>query len=153
MSSRLPRACRGERMRGTCTSTPAWNYKCRFPSRPAGDILRVWRRRFPRGLNRKLLLLDPLYLDPAGPFFRLGKIVFHLQSEPYFGAAAESLGKPYGHFRRNSRAAIHQIVEGLSGHAEGARSLGHGESERFEALLPDDAARMGRVLHTHGTFS
>jgi len=97
--------------------------------------------------------LDPFHLDPSSLSFRLRQIEFQLHPEPHFWAAAEGLGKPDGHFRRNPGATIHQIIEGLSRNAERPRSLRYGETQRLDALLPHNASRMGRVFHAHAEFS
>ena len=79
----------------------------------------------------------------------LSEVVLHLHAEPYLRAAAEGLGKPYGHFRGDSGLAINKVVEGLVLDAKTLRRIRNGKTERLDALLPDNPAGMRGVLHSH----
>ena len=78
-----------------------------------GKVLSVRQvsRRLQMGLIVRPLHTLDLNLVPSLP--RLGKIIIKLHLEPGFRTAAESLGKPDGHFRRNPALAVHNIVERL----------------------------------------
>lgn len=71
---------------------------------------------------------NPLNLDAVGALHGLGQVVVHLQTEPYFLAATEGLGKTYGHFRRDSGFAVHKVVKGLARDAETFRRFLNGEA-------------------------
>src|SRR5215831_18878801 len=49
--------------------------------------------------------------------------------------------------------AVQQIGKRLARDPKGVGGGGHGETEGFEALVPDDLAGMSRVVHLHLTVS
>src|SRR5258708_21589830 len=83
--------------------------------------------------------------DFALGFKGLGKIVVRLHPQPGLRGAAESFCEADCHFRADSGALIHEIIQRLPGNAERLRSRGYAQSERLKSFLPDDAARVRRV--------
>jgi hypothetical protein len=71
---------------------------------------------------------DSLHVDLAGVSFGLRKVIFHLKAKPYCCAAAESLGKSYGHFRINSSFLVHKVIEDLASHTNAFRGFRHGQA-------------------------
>lgn len=46
--------------------------------------------------------------------------MLHLRVKPYFRAAAESLGKPYRHLRRDGGLPVRKVIQSLPRDAKGA---------------------------------
>ena len=80
---------------------------------------------------------------------RPGKVVVHLHAQPGIRGAAESLLEPDGHFRSDARFAIKKVIQGLAAHTENLGSGSDGKSERYQAIVPDNAPRMHRIFHGH----
>jgi hypothetical protein len=80
-------------------------------------------------------------------FSALAKVVLHLKAQPDLRAAAEGLGKTYGHLRGNSRAGVDQVVQRLALHAKPGGGFSNGKAQRLDALLPDDPAGVRGVLY------
>src|ERR1700704_2313768 len=90
----------------------------------------------------------PLDLDRFGPLLGLPEIVLHLQAQPGFGTAPESLSQPDCHFRRQAGMAVQQLGQCLARDAQAGRRGSNREPERFKAFLSDDLSGMGRVAHS-----
>jgi hypothetical protein len=61
---------------------------------------------------------DSLDFNPAGVFFCLRQVIFHLHAKPYLRTRAERLQKPDRHFRRDPGLLVHEIVQSLASHSE-----------------------------------
>jgi len=60
---------------------------------------------------------------------------------------------PQRHLDRNPAFLIEKIGLCLARHAQTLRRFGHRKPQRFDALAPNNAARVGRIVHAHGTDS
>ena len=72
----------------------------------------------------------PFHLDLVRLLHRLGQFVGRLKPVPSLGTAAERLVKTNRHFRRNARAAIHNIRKLLTADA------GHSHCPRTREIAP-----------------
>lgn len=90
-----------------------------------------------------MILPDAFNFDLVGMLFCLRKVIFHLQAILHFGGTAEPLFQPDRHFLGNTGLLVDQIVQGLPLHAKRTRGCGHGQAERCNALLPNNAAAWG----------
>jgi hypothetical protein len=77
---------------------------------------------------------------------RLGQIVSGLKPIPSFNPAPEGFIQPNGHFRRNTRVAIHEIGELLATDAEVFGGFRYDQAQRRKAIFPNRAAGMGWVF-------
>lgn len=82
----------------------------------------------------------------------LGQLVTCLHPEPRLGATAEGCGEPHRHFGGNSGLTVDQVIEGLPRDAQHLGALGDAQAQRLQAFLANQAARMGRIVHGHGSF-
>src|SRR6266550_5045685 len=103
------------------------------------------------GIRKRSSELEPLQLNPVGANLR--DIVMHLLREPALGASPEDLGKPHGHFGRNSALPIHEFRQSGAGDAQrGGRVLDR-QAQRFNALAQHKTARVWWILHRHSSAS
>jgi hypothetical protein len=89
----------------------------------------------------------------ADVFFAFGVpgIVRGLHADPDAGAVAEQFAEPNHHGRRYRFALAQNIVEMLGGDAKKLRNLGFGPACRWNHILPQQSAGMGRAA-TRVTF-
>lgn len=92
---------------------------------------------------------DALDVDTVSTLVGLGEIALHLKAKPDLGAASEGFGKPDCHLGRDAGLSVHKVIEGLPPDTQTLGGFFDGKPERFDALLPNDSAGMGRILHDH----
>jgi len=80
-------------------------------------------------------------------FLDMGEVIGVLHAEPGLGIAAEGLGKPHCHLRRNTGLFIDYVVQGLPRDAKHAGAICDTEAKGFETLVPNDPPGVGRVFH------
>ena len=101
---------------------------------PASDVIRL-----------VVLNLDPVLSTACS-----GEIVGGLQPHPVVARGPSDPFQADGHFGRNARSFVDQIIQGLMGHTEKFGCPGHGQFQGIDTILPDNTAWMGWILHRHG---
>src|SRR6516162_141090 len=154
--SKIHRSAHKSNERRTTTST-AHPTGHRSPATIAVDvsITSVWRTvPAPVFASRARLFQlpshNPFDLNLGFVLAGLCQVIGHLQPQPRFRTTAERLVETDRHLRRNTRLAVHKVVERLPFHTKNFCRLGDRQTKRFDTVMPDGKPRMGRVFHPHG---
>ena len=94
-----------------------------------------------RGLG--LVALDPY---PVFSLARLGQVVRGLPAQPEIRVGPPCLLKPNGHIGRDRRVAVQNSRKSVAGNAENPRRLRDAQAKGLQAVLPDAAAGVRRIL-------
>ena len=118
--------------------TCGWNNDCSG----GGNNRHSYRR-----VRRSLHQLQPFQLYAVAA--DLGEVVLGLLHKPAFLGAAENLGQPHGHFGRYATLPVYKFGKRVARHPKGDGGVCDGLTDRLNALLQHDKARVGRVFHGH----